>query len=193
MTDFLLTNFRHKAVLDKRAKELIEQRDGYELIVKVPYSGPATLGVILAMTGDVGRFSNYRKYVAYTGYFAGLQKSQTNRPDQDVAPGQPEHETSAIPHCRSFGLVRQKGQSLQRTVPTQDGRGPGMVQGHAVRLCSAGQAHLSFLKFNDPYDVEKTFRGSSLVPASEEEWLNLGASLDEKFEVMETSLCQIEG
>jgi transposase len=34
-------------------------------------------GVILAMTGDVERFSSYRKYVAYSGYFPGLEKSQT--------------------------------------------------------------------------------------------------------------------
>lgn len=40
---------------------MVEQRDSYELIVKVPYAGPATLGVILAVTGDVSRFSNYRK------------------------------------------------------------------------------------------------------------------------------------
>jgi hypothetical protein len=33
--------------------------------------------VILAAIGDVARFSNYRKYVAYTGYFLGLEKSQT--------------------------------------------------------------------------------------------------------------------
>ena len=77
LTNFLLTNFRYQAALDKRIKKLVEQRDGYELIVKVPYSGPATLGTILAVTGDVSRFSNYRKYVAYTGYFAGLEKSQT--------------------------------------------------------------------------------------------------------------------
>jgi hypothetical protein len=32
-----------------------------------------------------------------------------------------------------------------------------------------------------------------LQPASEEEWLELGANLEEKFEVMEAHLCQIEG
>ena len=41
--------------------------------------------------------------------------------------------------------------------------------------------------------IEKAFRGSSLFPASEEESLNLGANLDEKFEAMEASLCQMEG
>jgi hypothetical protein len=49
------------------------------------------------------------------------------------------------------------------------------------------------LKFNDPYDLEKAFRGSALSPASEEEWLDLGTNLEENFEVMEAHLCQIEG
>jgi len=46
-------------------------------IASVPYTGPATLGVILAVTGDVNRFRNYRRYVVYTGYYAGLERSQT--------------------------------------------------------------------------------------------------------------------
>lgn len=44
LTDFLLTNFRPQAALDKRIEELVERRDAYG---------------------------------AYTGYFAGLEKSQT--------------------------------------------------------------------------------------------------------------------
>ena len=61
-------------------------------------------------------------------------------------------------------------------------------------VCAALARHIYHcLKFNDPYDVEKAFRGASLSPASEEKWLDLGASLDEKFEVMEAFLCQIEG
>jgi hypothetical protein len=77
LTNLLLTNSLYQSALDRRVKRLVEQRDDYELIAKVPYSGPDTLGVILAMTRDVHRFPNYRKYVAYTGYFAGLEKSQT--------------------------------------------------------------------------------------------------------------------
>jgi hypothetical protein len=61
-------------------------------------------------------------------------------------------------------------------------------------VCAALARHIYHcLKFNDPYDVEKAFRGSFSSPASEEEWLNLGANLDEKFEAMEASLCQMEG
>ena len=81
LTHFLLTNFEHQAALDRRIKNLVEARDGYQLIVRLPYSGPTTLGVILAVTGNIHRCSNYRKYVAYTGYYgqAHLSLSQVQR------------------------------------------------------------------------------------------------------------------
>jgi transposase len=193
LTDFLLTNFRYQAALDKRVKELVEQWDGYELIVNVPYSGPAALGVILAVTGDANRFSNYRKYVAYTGYFAGLRKSQTidhtkmsrrgNRSMKralfQIAAPLVWFDKGNNPYKELFQRKQAEGREWYKAMPF---------------VCAALARHIYHcLKFNDPYDVEKAFRGSALAPASEEEWLNLGASLDEKFEVMEASLCQMEG
>lgn len=77
VTDFLLANFKADAALDKQIEELVTQRKEYPWIVNVPYAGPATIGLILAATGDIHRFRNYRQYVAYTGYFAGLETSQT--------------------------------------------------------------------------------------------------------------------
>ncbi|MFQ5944429.1 MAG: transposase, partial [Anaerolineales bacterium] len=77
VTDFLLANFKADAALDKQIEMLVTQRKEYPWIASVPYAGPATLGLILAATGDINRFRNYRQYVAYTGYFAGLEKSQT--------------------------------------------------------------------------------------------------------------------
>lgn len=60
-------------------------------------------------------------------------------------------------------------------------------------MCAALARHIYHcLKFNDPYDVEKAFQGSAPAPASEDEWLDLGAKLDERFEVMGAFLCQIE-
>jgi len=188
-----LTNFRHQAALDKRIKELVEQQDGYELIVNVPYSGPATLGVILAVTGDVGRFSNYRKYVAYTGYFAGLQKSQTidrtkmsrrrnrnmKRALFQIAAPLVWFDKGDNPYKELFQRKMAEGRQWYKAMPF---------------VCAALARHIYHcLKFEDPYDVEKAFRGLSLSPASEEECLNLGASLEERFEVMEASLCQMEG
>ncbi|UCC76591.1 MAG: hypothetical protein JSW37_13965, partial [Anaerolineales bacterium] len=60
-------------------------------------------------------------------------------------------------------------------------------------VCAALARHIYHcLKFNDPYDVEKAFQGSVPAPASEAEWLDLREDLDERFEEMEASLCQIE-
>ena len=193
LTDFLLTNFRYQAALNKRVTELVKQWDGYELIVNVPYSGPAALGVILAVTGDVNRFANYRKYVAYTGYFAGLQKSQTidrtkmshrgnrnmKRALFQIAAPVVWFDKGDNPYKELFQRKQAEGREWYKAMPF---------------VCAALARHIYHcLKFNDPYDVEKAFRGSALVPASEEEWLNLGSSLDEKFGVMEAHLCQIEG
>ena len=193
LTGFLLTNFRYQASLDKQVQELVKQREGYELIVNVPYSGPNTLGVILAVTGDVSRFSNYRKYVAYTGYFAGLEKSQTidrtkmsrrgnrnmKRALFQIAAPLVWFDKGDNPYKQLFQRKMAEGREWYKAMPF---------------VCAALARHIYHcLKFNDPYDVEKAFRGSVHSPASEEEWLSLGADLDEKFEVMEASLCLMEG
>jgi hypothetical protein len=60
-------------------------------------------------------------------------------------------------------------------------------------VCAALARHIYHcLKFNDPYDVEKAFQGSVPVPASEAKWLDLRSDLDERFEVMDAPLHQIE-
>ncbi len=192
LTNLLLTNFLHHSALDRRVKRLVEQRDDYELIVKVPYSGPDTLGMILAVTGDVHRFANYRKYVAYTGYFAGLEKSQTidrtkmsrrgnrnlKRAFFQIASPLVWFDKGDNPYKTLFERKMAEGRPWYKAMPC---------------VCAALARHIYHcLKFNDPYDVEKAFQGSPLVPASEEEWLDLGTELDERFEVMAASLCQIE-
>lgn len=193
LTDFLMSNFRYQAVLDKRIKQMVKQQPGYDLVVNVPYSGPATLGVILAVTGDVNRFSNYRKYVAYTGYFAGLRKSQTidrtkmsrrgnrnmKRALFQIAAPLVWFDKGDNPYKELFQRKMAEGREWYKAMPF---------------VCAALARHIYHcLKFNDPYDVEKAFRGSALSPASETAWLDLGTSLDEKFEVMDAHLCQIEG
>ncbi len=193
LTNFLLTNFQYQAALDRRIKQLLEQRDDYQLIVTVPYSGPNTLGVILAVTRDVGNFSNYRKYVAYTGYFAGLLKSQSidrtkmskrgnrnlKRAYFQIAAPLVWFDKGENPYKELYQRKMAEGKEWYKAMPF---------------VCAALARHIYHcLKFNDPYDVEKAFRGTSPQPASEEEWLDLGASLDERFEEMEAHLCQIEG
>lgn len=193
LTDFLLANFEHQATLDRQVKTLVEEREGYDLIAGVPYSGYATLGMILAVTGDVRRFSNYRKYVAYTGYFAGLQKSQTidrtrmsrrgnrnlKRALFQIAAPLVWFDRGDNPYKELFQCKMAQGREWYKALPF---------------VCAALARHIYHcLKFNDPYDVAKAFQGSSPVAASEERWLDLRENLDERFEVMDASLCQIEG
>jgi transposase len=192
LTNFLLTNFLHQGALNKRLKRLVEQRPDYELVVNVPYSGPDTLGMILAVSGDVHRFSNYRKYVAYTSYFAGLAKSQTidrtkmsRRGNRNlkralflIASPLVWFDKGDNPYKALFERKMSEGRPWYKAMPF---------------VCAALARHIYHcLKFNDPYDVEKAFQGSAPAPASEEEWVNLRAELDERFEVMEASLPQIE-
>jgi transposase len=193
LTNFLLTNYQHQAALDKRVKCLVEQREEYELVSQIPYSGHNTLGAILGATGRVERFSNYRKYVAYTGYFAGLEKSQTidrtkmsKRGNRDlkrayflIAAPLVWFDQGVNPYKELFQRKMAEGRAWYEAMPF---------------VCAALARHVYHcLKFKDPYDVEKAFGDPSLTPASEEKWLNLSANLDEKFEVMAAFLCQPEG
>ena len=192
LMQFLLTNFAHQAVLDKRLNKLVQPRADYQLVAQVPYSGPVTLGTIVAASGDVRRFSNYRKYVAYTGYFAGLEKSQTI-------------DRTRMSHRGNRDLKRVYFQIASALVWFDQGDNPykqlyqrKMAQGRPWYkampfVCAALARHIYHcLKFSDPYDVQKAFQGSVPAPASEAEWLNLREDLDERFGEMEASLCQIE-
>jgi hypothetical protein len=192
LTDFLLTNFLHQAVLDKRLKKLVQQRDGYELIVEVPYSGPVTLGTILAVSGNVCRFSNYRKYVAYTGYFAGLDKSQTIDRTRMSRRGNRDMKRVYFQIAAPLVWLDQGDNPYKQLYQRKMAEGRPWYKAMPF-VCAALARHIYHcLKFSDPYDVEKAFQGSVPAPASEAEWLNLREDLDEKFEEMEASLCQIE-
>ena len=153
---------------------------------------PETLGMILAVTGDVDRFPNYRKYVAYSGYFAGLQKSQTidhtkmsrrgnrnlKRALFQIAAPLVWFDKGDSPYKQLYQRKKAEGRPWYKVMPF---------------VCAALARHIYHcLKFNDPYDVEKAFQGSVPTPASEERWLDLRTELDERFETMDASLCQIE-
>ena len=192
LTSFLLTNFPHQKALDHQIKELVEQRDDYHLVVKVPRSGPATLGAILAVTGDVTRFPNYRTYVAYTGYFPGLEKSQTidrtkmsrrgnrnlKRALFQIAAPLVWFDRDSNPYKELYQRKMAEGRAWYKAMPF---------------VCAALARHIYHcLKFNDPYDVDKAFQGSTFIPATDEESLDLGANLDKLFEALTAFLDQEE-
>ena len=77
LPEFLLHNFAAVKALRKRVVTVVTQREDYAWLAAVPATTPASLGVILAVTGAIERFANYRQYVAYTGYFPRVEQSQS--------------------------------------------------------------------------------------------------------------------
>jgi len=193
LTDFLLTNFQYQAALEKQIEELVTGREGYPLIAGVPYSGPTTLGVILAVSGDVSRFRNFRKYVAYTGYFAGLETSQTIDRTRMSKRGNRDLKRALFQIAAPLIWFDQADNPYKELYERKMAEGRAWYEAMPF-VCAALARHIYHcLKFKDPYDVEKAFRGSAPTPASEQEWMDLRADLDEKFEAMKAYLCQTEG
>jgi hypothetical protein len=193
LTEFILTNSAHLKDLEQRIELSLEKRETYSLLSDIPYSGPASLGVILAVTGDVSRFSNYRQYVAYTGYYAGLETSQTidrtrmsrrgNRTMkralfQIVAP-LVWFDPTDNPYKQLYERKRAEGRPWYKAMPF---------------ACAALARHIYHcLKSGERYDVEKVFKRPQLALASEPAPMDLMATLDERFEAMDAHLTQLEG
>jgi hypothetical protein len=185
VTDFLLVNFKADDALDKQIETLVTHRKEYPWIVDVPYTGPATIGLILAATGNINRFRNYRKYVAYTGYFAGLETSQTidrtrmsKRGNRDlkralfqIAAPLVWFDQGENPYKALFERKEAEGRPWYRAMPY---------------VCAALARHIYHcLKYQEPYDVEKAFGEPVSSHADEEAMEDLRAGLKDKFEVME--------
>lgn len=193
LTNFLQSNLKAQAALEKQVEVRVTRLPSYQWIEDVPYAGPATLGVILAVTRDVNRFSNYRKYVAYTGYFAGLEKSQTidrtkmsrrgnrnlKRAYFQIAAPLVWFDRGENPYKELFGRKMAEGKPWYKAMPF---------------VCAALARHIYHcLKYEDPYGVEKTFGASVSLPVSDTVKTNLEADLNERFEVMNAHLSSEEG
>lgn len=192
LTDYLLNSLKAQAVLGKQIQSLVSQRRAYQWVASVPYAGTATLGVILAASGDVHRFRNYRRYVAYTGYFAGLEKSQTidrtrmsKRGNRDlkrayfqIAAPLVWFDRGENPYKALFERKVAEGRAWYKAMPF---------------VCAALARHIYHcLKYEEPYDVGKAFGAPVSLPVSRRAETDLGADLEVTFEVMDTLLVPAE-
>jgi hypothetical protein len=184
LSTFLEHSGEALASLDRRVHEAVTQKDGYQLLHGIPYSGDSALGVILAVTGDIHRFANYRQYVAYSGYFAGLETSQTidrtrmsTRGNRDlkralfqiVAP-MVWYDPGTNPYKALYERKVAEGRPWYKAMPF---------------ACAALARHIYHcLKEKDPYDVTKVFRRSRIPRASHQVLAALQEDLDEKFEIL---------
>jgi transposase len=191
LTGLLLSHLQAQAELSKQLKAQVSRHPAYGWLEAVPYAGPATLGVTLAVTGDVTRFRHYRRYVAYTGYYAGLEKSQTidrtrmsRRGNRDLKRAYFQIDAPLVWFDRGKNPYKAV---LKRKAAA------GYPRYKAMPLVWAALAKHIYhcLKLKQPYDVEKAF--GVVSPASEQALLDLQADLDERFEVMEAHLIAEEG
>ena len=135
-------------------------------------------------------FHNYRQYVVYTGYYAGLEKSQTidrtrmsRRGNRDlkgayfqIAGPLVWFDRGENPYEALFERKTAAGYPWYKAMPF---------------VCAALARHIYHcLKFKQPYAVEKAFGVVAL--ASEQALLDLQAGLDEQLEVMEAHLISEE-
>ncbi len=189
LTNFLIHNFQAKAALDHYVKGRITNHPYYTFLASMPYTGPATLGVIIAATRDVNRFSNYRQYVAYTGYFAGLETSQTidrtrmsKRGNRDlkrayfqIAAPLVWYDPGENPYKALFQRKMAEGRPWYKAMPY---------------VCAALARHVYHcLKYEQPYDLNKAFGTSSVLASEIPEEAHLSAVLEERFEVVNAHLC----
>jgi transposase len=192
VTGFLLANFKAQAALEKQVETLVTEREDYQWIVDVPYSGPATLGLILGATGDIHRFQNYRQFVAYTGYFAGLETSQTidrtrmsRRGNRDlkralfqIAAPLVWFDRGENPYKALFERKEAEGRPWYRAMPY---------------VCAALARHIYHcLKYQDTYDAKTAFGAPLSSHACEDAVEDLRAGFEDRLEVMEAHLSQEE-
>ncbi len=187
-TDFLLTNFRALHQLERQIKALVRHHPNARWLADLPYSGPATLGVILSVTGDVKRFGNYRQFVAYTGYFAGLEKSQTIDHTRMSRRGNRQLKRALFqivaplvwfdpgdnPYKQLYARKKAEGRAWYAAMPF---------------ACAALARHIFHcLKSQQPYDVRQAFGGAAPQPGKTLAAGDRQAELDERFQVMEAHL-----
>lgn len=193
LTTFLLTNFQAEAQLDREIKQALEKHSAYPLLAQVPYAGPATLGIILSTAGDITRFRNYRRYVAYTGYFAGLETSQTidrtrmsKRGNRDlkrayflIAAPLVWWDPNPNPYKQLYERKRAEGRAWYTAMPF---------------VCAALARHFYHcLKYKEPYKTDKIFKCSLPLPTSIPVAEGPRQDLDEQFEIMDALLSLSEG
>lgn len=190
LTQFLLSNFELLSQLDKQIERLCHNHPDYPMLMSIPYSGPNTLGLILAATGDCARFKNYRQYVAYTGYFAGLEKSQT------IDRTHMSHRGNRNLKRAYFQIVSlmvwfDPGDNLYKHLYNRklaEGRPWYKAMPFA---CAALARHVYHcLKYQEPYQVEKAFGRAQSLTAHRPSKTAEQADLDEAFEVMDAHLSQ---
>ena len=190
MSQFLLSNFELLSQLEKQIEHVCSIHPNYTLLMDIPYSGPNTLGTILATTGDCTRFKNYRQYVAYTGYFAGLERSQTIDHTRMSRRGNRNLKRAYFQIVAPM-VWFDHGDNFYKNLYKRK-----MAEGRAWYTampfaCAALARHIYHcLKFQEPYQLEKAFGRVLTSHVDDPAKSKFQADLEGTFEVMDAHLPQ---
>ena len=188
LTQFLLTNFELLAQLDRQIEHLCDSHPGYGLLMGIPYAGPNALGTILAATGDCTRFRNYRQYVAYTGYFAGLEKSQTIDHTRMSKRGNRNLKRAYFQIVAPMVWFDREENSYKNLYKRKMAEGRAWFEAMPFACAALARHVYHCLKFQEPYQLEKAFgRAQSLLAQTTAETV-IQADLDKEFKVMDAYL-----
>jgi len=188
LTQFILSNTELLAQLDHQIERLCDDHPGYALLVGIPYAGPNTLGTILAATGDCTRFRNYRQYVAYTGYFAGLERSQTIDHTRMSRRGNRNLKRAYFQIVAPMVWFDSRENSYKNLYKRKMAEGRAWFEA-MLFACAALARHVYHcLKFQEPYQLEKAFGRAQPLPAQRAAETVIQADLENDFKVMDAYL-----
>jgi transposase len=188
LTQFILDNSELLAELDHQIERLCNDHPGYALLVGIPYAGPNTLGTILAATGDCTRFKNYRQYVAYTGYFAGLEKSQTIDHTRMSKRGNRNLKRAYFQIVAPMVWFDPEENSYKNLYKRKMAEGRAWFEAMPF-ACAALARHIYHcLKVQEPYQLEKAFGRTPSLPTQTTAETVTQADLEKQFKVMDAYL-----
>jgi transposase len=192
LTDFLLKNFALHATLKTQIMQRVERRPDYHLLSELPYAGAITLATILAVTGDVRRFRNYRQYVAFTGYSPDVRTSQTINRTRMSKRGNRDLKRALFQIAGPLVWFDRGTNPYQQLYARKISAGRAWYQAMPF-VCATLARHIYHcLKTEEPYDVSKAFHGQSPRPGDEQEMLALELELEGQFETIEAHLHHLQ-
>lgn len=184
LTQLLLANYTGRKELDRQLKAIVRQRPEYQWIQDVPYATETTLGTIIAATGDIHRFRNMRRYVAYTGFFPGLQTSQTINRTRMSKRGNRDLKRTYFQIAAMLVWFDPRPNRYKVLFERKLAEGRPWYKAMPF-VCAALARHIYHcLKHEEPYDAERAFGGSPFYPAIEQENDHLEVVISERFVVM---------
>jgi hypothetical protein len=181
-------NYELLSQLDKQIERLCENHPDYSLLVGIPYAGPNALGTILASTGDCTRFKNYRQYVAYTGYFARLERSQTIDHTRMSRRGNRNLKRVFFQIVAPMVWFDPGDNSYKNLYKRKKAEGRAWYEAMPFACAALARHVYHCLKFQEPYQVEKAFGRVPSLPANQQIKLASQADLAFQFEIMESHL-----